>query len=324
MGNENNPLGTAGSEEIAEPSVATDAVADEDVMLPDDYEEGKPYSFEEPEVSNGDAPDQLPEENEPSAAGAEDGKAEAEVQPAADQPGTDTGDAGAPEKPAGQESEPVSSTYKFTDTFQGMSREVELDLKDIPTMYRKAQTADFVVLRTNERERRARALGYESVDDMLTKVRSEKIEREVAELMDDNVHETIARDVVGRKYPEFAPPVQLQPQQYAAAPAQPARQVRNIGNELSDLFAVYPALRGQKLPQEVTSAAMGGKSLLDAYNGFLLQHNNEEASRLRKENETLKQNAAAAARAPVKSVTEGGTTDTKSEDVFLKGFNFGY
>jgi hypothetical protein len=149
-------------------------------------------------------------------------------------------------------------------------------------------------------------------------VRSEKIEREVAELMDDHVHETIARDVVSRKYPEYAPSVRQQTPQYASAPNQ---QSRNIESELNDLFAAYPAMRGQKLPQEVTNAVMGGKSVLAAYKDYVNSQNNDELARLRKENETLRQNAAAAAKAPVKSVTAGGSTDPNPEDDFLRGFN---
>lgn len=299
--------------EIIEESV------DDDVILPEDYKEGEPYAFEVPDgdltETDGD-PAQL--SDDPSA-GADEGQ----EQPVSDQPSA--GEEPAPADPSAQEAEPAPGTYKFTDTFQGMSREVEVNYSDIPNMYRKAQTADFVVRRTTEHEGKARALGYESVDDMLTKVRSAMIESEVASLVAENVHETIARDVVNRKYPEFARPAQTQQvQTNAAAPAQPTQNVRNIDNELAELHVAYPALRGQKLPQEVTNAAMGGKSLLNAYKDFLHETERGELSRLREENERLRQNAAAAAKAPVRGVTAGGATDTKPKDAFLMGFESAY
>lgn len=319
MGNEINTQPAAEPAEIQEPAAEPSIIVDEDVMLPADYEEGKPYSFEESDTPAADPAEDLPADPADPAPDQVEDQPEVKEDPAADQSGTAA--EGDPADPAAAE-EPVGKTYKFTDTFQGMSREVELNYDDIPAMYRKAQTTDFVVRRTNEHEGKARALGYESVDDMLAKVRTEKIEREVAELVDDHVHETIARDVVSRKYPEYALPARQQTA--APVPTQPAQPVRNIDNELAELHAAYPDLRGQKLPQEVTSAAMGGKHLLSAYNEFLIKHNNEELSRLRKENETLRQNAAAAAKAPVKSVTAGGATDTKPTDDFLLGFNSAY
>lgn len=318
MGNEINTQPAAEPAEIQEPAAEPSMIVDEDVMLPADYEEGKPYSFEEADTPAADPAEDLPTDPADPAPEQVEDQPEVKEEPA-DKPGT--GADVDPADPAAAE-EPVGKTYKFTDTFQGMSMDVELNYDDIPAMYRKAQTADFVVRRTGEYEGRARALGYENLDDMLTKVRSEKIEREVAELMDDHVHETIARDVVGRKYPEYAPAVRQQ--MAAPVPAQPAQQVRNIDNELAELHTAYPDLRGQKLPQEVTSAAIGGKPLLAAYNEFLINRNNEELTRLRKENETLRQNAAAAAKAPVKSVTAGGATDTKPTDDFLIGFNSAY
>lgn len=320
MGNEINTQGAAEAAEAADP-VETAAI-DDDVMLPDDYEEGKPYSFEEAtetEESSGEDPTALPAGGEDPAAG--DVNADPAA-PAADQPGTGEDPAA---DPAAEAPAQASNTIKFTDTFQGMSREVELKIDQLPHMYRMAQTADFVTRRTNEHEGKARALGYKGVDDMLAKVRTAMIESEVAALMDDNVHEAVARDVVNRKYPEYVAPAQTQQRPaMPAAPAQPAQPARNLYNELGELFGSYPALRGQKIPQEVTDAAKGGKTLLNAYRDYLEQQRNEEAARLRKENATLKQNAAAAAKAPVRSVTEGGATDTKSEDTFLKGFNSGY
>ena len=132
MDNENNLQIPAESvETAADPT----AVVDNDVMLPDDYVEGQPYSFEVPDDAPDDTPAQVPDEE---TTGTEEEK-ELQPAPASDQPATG-------EDPAAPESTPANDTYKFTDTVQGLSRDVEIKFTDIPGMYRKAQTADFIVL----------------------------------------------------------------------------------------------------------------------------------------------------------------------------------
>ena len=83
-----------------------------------------------------------------------------------------------------------------------------------------------------------------------------------------------------------------------------------------------PQLRGQALPDAVSRAAVeGDKRLLLAYLDYEAQQAQAENERLRKENEIYKQNAATAARSPVRGVSGGGATDLKPSDPFLDGFN---
>lgn len=325
MHNEVNPMG---ADETMEISGDPTGGAYDDAILPEDYVEGQPYSIDSSEedptaseaIENEDDPTELPEAPETPAAGED--TPESADQPAAEQPVTgEEAPAEDPGQPAEQGSEPVGNTYKFTDTFQGMSREVEVKLQEIPTMYRKAMTADYVVRKISVNEKNARSLGYESVEDMITKVRTSLMDAEVNALLDDNVHETIARDVVNRKYAPLE--VMSAPQQSASAPAQIRQPVRNLAGELQELYEAYPAMRTQELPEPVAKAAQGGKNVLSAYNAYLAQHNAAEVQRLTKENEILRQNAAAAAKAPVKGVTDGGATDSKPDDEWLKGFNRG-
>lgn len=108
----------------------------------------------------------------------------------------------------------------------------------------------------------------------------------------------------------------------AAPVEEPAPQpaARDYAGEVQALYAARPELRGRDLPQEVARACVGGKSLIEAYNEYACRQR-ADAAELRKENRILRQNAATAARAPVRGVTRGGPTDSQPEDAFLRGFN---
>ena len=108
----------------------------------------------------------------------------------------------------------------------------------------------------------------------------------------------------------------------AAPEAEPDQTpaARDYAGEVQALYAARPELRGQDLPQEVAAACVGGKSLIEAYNEYACRQRSDAAA-LRKENRILRQNAATAARAPVRGVTRGGPTDAQPEDAFLRGFN---
>lgn len=99
-----------------------------------------------------------------------------------------------------------------------------------------------------------------------------------------------------------------------------AAPARDYGAEVRELFAARPELRGGELPEAVLQACIGGKSLTEAYNDYA-KTRRQDADSLREENRILRQNAKAAAQAPVRGVTRGGSTDAKPEDAFLRGFN---
>ena len=103
----------------------------------------------------------------------------------------------------------------------------------------------------------------------------------------------------------------------------PVTEERDFDAEVRALFTARPELRGGELPKEVLLACAGGKNLTDAYNDYA-RAQKQDADSLRKENRVLRQNAKAAAQAPVRGVTRGGGPDAKPEDAFLKGFNSGW
>lgn len=101
--------------------------------------------------------------------------------------------------------------------------------------------------------------------------------------------------------------------------ATPAAPKRDYGLELRELWEAYPEQRGKDLPLEVVRAGAQGTRLTQAFAQFESRQTRAENARLREENRVLRQNAAAAARAPVRG-TAGGAADGPG-DPFLDGFD---
>ena len=96
--------------------------------------------------------------------------------------------------------------------------------------------------------------------------------------------------------------------------------------EVNELLELYPQLRerfaaGEGLPREVVAMCAQKKiPMRVAYAEYELNAARTELEQLRRENEILKQNTNAAAKAPVKSVALGGSTNEQRKDPFLEGF----
>lgn len=103
----------------------------------------------------------------------------------------------------------------------------------------------------------------------------------------------------------------------AAEPA--ADRTRDLASQIDQVKAIFEDFT--EMPEEVARAVARGADLLTAYSAYRVREGQKAAASLRKENEVLKQNAASAAKAPVRGVTGGGSTKQKKESDFLKGFN---
>lgn len=107
----------------------------------------------------------------------------------------------------------------------------------------------------------------------------------------------------------------------STASAEPAAADRthDLASQIDQVKAIFGDFT--EMPEEVAKAVARGADLFTAYTAYRLQESNKAAASLKKENEVLKQNAASAAKAPVRGVTGGGATKQKKESDFLKGFN---
>ena len=159
---------------------------------------------------------------------------------------------------------------------------------------------------------------FDAMKDEQAKARYREVYHEqVAEGMTPAAAKLVAANEVGGKnYP-------LEDTAEPEKPSTPAPTVqtptRDFVQEVQQLKALYPDFK--EMPDEVAKAAANGANLLTAYLAYREKQTSKAAASLKKENEVLKQNAASAAKAPVKGVTGGGATNTKPQHKLLDGFD---
>ena len=180
-------------------------------------------------------------------------------------------------------------------------QEIDINaLSDEELIARLQKSAAFDAMKDDQMKAKYREIYNEQIDAGMT----EAAARMVA-----------ANECGGKAYPleDPAPETVEEQPQATAAPA------RDTIAELAQLKALYPDF--SEVPDEVARAYANGASLLTAYVAYREQQTSKTAASLKKENQVLKQNAASAAKAPVKGVTGGGATDTKPKNDLLAGFD---
>lgn len=232
------------------------------------------------------------------------------------------------------EPEAQSSKIKFDANINHKVKSIEIDQSELPDLYQKAYAADKYRNKLNAKtaeleqaEVVSKILGYDSVKAMLDAAVESYENNEVQKLTNENVHPTIAKDTVSRKIKEVEESVvknrkAAQPEKAEDLEETPTKAGgRDFKPEVADLLQVYPELKGKTLPQEVIDTALKGETLLVAYSKYTQQKTKADNDRLSKENKTLRQNAEAAKRAPVRGTAKGGATGETANDPFLEGFN---
>lgn len=322
--------------EYEQDNIINTSPEDEDAMLPEGYGADDDI-FADPQKWTGERSD----EGAGQSADGEDGKGDgAEDAPttaqetAQDVQGNDDADAPTTEQDApttAQETAAAPNMLKFRAKYDSQETDVEVKESDLPGIWQKAQNHDRMQSRFNEQQTligeldaMARMMGYANARDMKDKAAGAYRDAEVQNLMSSTgVPERVAKAVVAQEMQSRSAAPAAAPQ---TAPSAQAAPVRNPQAEVAELLAAKPELYGKQIPQEVfVASALGGKSLLAAYTEYEAAKSRSEAEKLRTENNIHKQNAANAAKAPVKGVASGGAAKDKSgEDDFLRGFNSDY
>ncbi len=274
---------------------------DEPAMLPDGWGEGDDF-FNQDAWTGAPAADGQPErEDDPAPPDADAERLAADPVTVGDEAEDETG---GPTTPEGK------PKLRFSATVDHQSREVELDEKDLPALYQKAQVTERAQAKLarmqplyEQAQRTARQLGYASAEEMLSAAGGE------AHGEKSSKPEAPAISAKQRSDQGIAP---------YAAPA------RDLKAEVEALLELRPELRqpGARLPDAVAAAyARGGRPLTLVYLDYEARQKKAEYDAILKENRKLKQNAEAASRAPVRGVSRGGSTDPKpNDDPFLRGF----
>ena len=95
---------------------------------------------------------------------------------------------------------------------------------------------------------------------------------------------------------------------------------RDWESEWRELAQAHPEVVGKPLPDDIYQACMqSDQPPLRVYESMMLSRQAAEIDSLKREIETLKQNAESASRAPVSAVT-GGKAGSEPEDAFVKAF----
>ena len=100
-----------------------------------------------------------------------------------------------------------------------------------------------------------------------------------------------------------------------------ATPARNYEAEWKELADAYPELVGNQLPDDIMQACLNSTlPPIRVYESMMIIKQAAEIKALQDEIATLRQNAEAAAKAPVRATTPGGKTDTEAEDAFIRAF----
>ena len=285
---------------------------EEDVIMPDGYGTGDDFFADEWTGQDADAQPEPEQEAEPE-------------EPKEDAPTTEqTEEDHEAQEPEAETPEDAPRRLRFKARVDREDMDVDIGEDEVPALYQLAKAGerwkaknDTMRQQVEHYEQIAKGMGYATVDEMIQKTAEGYKAAKVQELMEQGTPQTIAEDYVDRMMQrEAAKAPDPEPEEPT-----PESHERNIQAEAQELIVARPDLKTRQLPMEVVEAWRNGENLLNAYNRYEARQKEAENQKLKKENNILKQNAAAAAKAPVKGVTGGAPTDTEPEDPFLKGFD---
>jgi len=170
-----------------------------------------------------------------------------------------------------------------------------------------------------------KAAAYDAMKEAQNKAKFREVyDEEIQNGMTDSVAKMVASHAVGGKTYSLTDAEEGTTDTNTETSAAPVTKespadARDFKSQVKQLKALFPDFKS--MPEEVMQAYADGADLLSAYSAYRVQASEKAAKSIKKENQILKQNAASAAKAPVKGVSGGGSTNQKKEDPFLKGFD---
>ena len=246
------------------------------------------------------AEEQPPEENEDVADVNED--APTTDDPVEEQP-VQNADEETPDVPAdGQEQEEVKPSRKLKLKVNHKEEEIDINAlsdADLITLLQKGRAFD--AMKDAENKRKYREAYQEQLDAGMT----EQVAKIIAQSVAEGKVYTLSDDE--------------EPEANTVEPETPVIPARDFAAEVAQVKALYPDFK--ETPDEVALAVSKGVPLLSAYMAYRNKQSTKTVEALKKENAVLKQNAASAAKAPVKGVTGGGDATPRKKDPFEEGFD---
>lgn len=279
-------------------------------ILPDGWSEGDDF-FADPKTWSGasDASGQTTDEpSELESIRAEMGSEEALTTGEAEDASGQSAEEETEDPASGQTEEPAKTSRILKLKVNHQDQEVDINsMSDEELISALQKSRAFDAMKEDQNKARYREIYQDQIDAGMTEAAARMI---------------AANECGGKTYaltddPTPAPAADPTP---VPAPKVPApAHARDLAQEIKQLKQLYPDFK--ETPDEVAIAYAAGTDLLTAYVAYREKQTSKAAASLKRENEVLKQNAASAARAPVKGVTGGGATDTKPKNNLLVGFD---
>ena len=305
---------------------------EDDAIMPDDYDPGKDIfeqADENPTTDQTEAKEILTD-GEPSleeyAAGIADA-AEDDTQSETDEPKDRDNGSGEGTEESETEEPPTTEEPKQTVKVRFNHEDLELTTEQAAQYAQKGLNYDKVLERLQQAEARnanadevARVLGYDSADAMFAETRESIREQRVQKYVnDDGIPEPLARYLVEqevskeeRAAKDFVESSKI-PVETPAEPPAPEKKPLVSDADMTAFVKAHPGVT--KLPAEVVTAVMNGVNISAAYAEY-------ESKKDKEELRILKQNQAAAAKAPVSGVSKHGNASAPAKrDPFAEGFD---
>lgn len=282
----------------------TDNGEDLDIMLPDGWSEDKDFfdldSWSTTESQSGQTEESVADSTETEVSdGEDDTPTTGDTDDAADQSADDETDNTQP----GQTEEPVKTSRILKLKVNHEDRETDINaMTDEELIERLQKSYAFDAMKDDQAKARYREIYQDQIDAGMTEAAAK----------------LIAQNEVGKAYPLVDPEDSPAPTVKTPEPRAEEDTIDAFRGQVRKLKEMYPEFR--EMPNEVALAVAQGTDLITAYVAYREKQTSKAAASLKKENEVLKQNAASAAKAPVKGVTGGGTAQTKT-DPWLAAFD---
>lgn len=239
----------------------------------------------------------------------EDGAGSTETDPTTD------GDAAGSDDAAGDETGDGSDGSAETDPMPTRKLKLKVNHKEEEVDVNQMSDDELI-------ERLQKAAAFDAMKDDQQKEKYRKVYNDelLAGMSEAAAKMVAAHSVGGKDYPledTVEEPTAAAESTHAAQPTR-STDDDNFKAQLKQLRALDPDCK--EIPPEVLTAYLNGAELLPAYAMYQVKQSKKAAAKIQKENQVLKQNAAAAAQAPVKGVANSGASGKgEADDPFLKG-----
>ena len=279
---------------------------EDDAILPEGWD-GESGLLEMQEAEESPTTDEPTLEHEEKDLGAEESEG-ADVVP--------TEDIEEEEAPTTEQTTPiVAPNPKVRIKYNHEEKELELD--EAAQWVQKGFHHDKISPTYEKAATLAKQMGYKTADEMIKAAEDNFIAQQVQELVDEGVHESVAETVVRAKlgmlkHPDPEPEVEPAP---IAQPDPAAQRQAEIDRDIDLFIKAYPGVT--QVPDAVLKTCReNGTPLVAAYAKW-------EAEQAKQELKILRQNQAAAAKAPVGGATTHGNVNMKAQekDPFTEGFD---